>query len=161
MDHEDGDGDGAGLDGGVDGDSGGGMDEPSGGDSGSVSPSDLLRRQPSVSCFVVFVFLRRLPYETPRGTIFIVVFRSRRRHGDEDRRHWRLEAQVGGSHAVKESDRVGPPLSALGFPFVRFLRSYTSFLPKTDAREILGHLGVGWVPESQKDGKRGFLVLQG
>ena len=44
MDHEDGDGDGAGLDGGVDGDSGGGMEEPSGGDSGSVPPSDLLRR---------------------------------------------------------------------------------------------------------------------
>ena len=56
MDHEDG----AGLDGDVDGDSGGGMEEPSGGDSGGVSPSDLLRRQPSVSCFVVFVFLRRL-----------------------------------------------------------------------------------------------------
>ena len=32
MDHEDGDGDGAGLDGGVDGDSGGGMEEPSRGD---------------------------------------------------------------------------------------------------------------------------------
>ena len=60
MDHEDGDGDGAGLDVGVDGDSGGGMEEPTGGDSDSVSPSDLLRRQPSVFCFVCFVFLRRL-----------------------------------------------------------------------------------------------------
>ena len=51
VDHDDndgdGDGDGAGLDGGVDGDSGGGMEEPSGGDSGGVSPSDLLRQQPS------------------------------------------------------------------------------------------------------------------
>ena len=60
MDHEDGDedgdGDGAGLDGDVDGDSGGGTKEPSGGDSGGVSPSDLLRRQPSVSCFVVLCF---------------------------------------------------------------------------------------------------------
>ena len=54
MDHEDGDGDGAGLDGGVDGDSGVGMEKTSGGDSGGVSPSDLLRRQPSVFCFVVF-----------------------------------------------------------------------------------------------------------
>ena len=62
---------------------------------------------------------------------------------------------------AKESGRVGPPLSALGSPFVRFLRSYASFLPKTDAREILGHLDFVWVPESQKDGKRGFLVLQG
>ena len=38
MDHEDGGGDGVGLDGGVDGDSGGVMEEPSGGDSGGVSP---------------------------------------------------------------------------------------------------------------------------
>ena len=56
VDHEDGDGDGAGLDGGVDGDSGGGKEEPSGGDSSGVSPSDLLWRQPSFSCFVVLCF---------------------------------------------------------------------------------------------------------
>ena len=56
VDHEDGDGDGAGLDGGVDGDSGGGMEKTSGGDSGGVSPSDLLQRQPSVSLFLVLCF---------------------------------------------------------------------------------------------------------
>ena len=56
MDHEDCDGDGTGLDGDFDGDSGGGMEEPSGGDSGGVSPSDLLQRQPSVSCFLVLCF---------------------------------------------------------------------------------------------------------
>ena len=56
MDHEDGDGDGAGLDGGVDGDSRGGMEKTSGGDSGGVSPSDLLRRQPSVSLFLILCF---------------------------------------------------------------------------------------------------------
>ena len=60
MDHEDGDGDGdgdgAGLDSGIDGDSRGGKEEPSGGDSGGVCPSDLLRRQSSVSCFVVLCF---------------------------------------------------------------------------------------------------------
>ena len=112
MDHEDGDVDGAGLDGGVDGDFGGGMEEPFGGDSGGVSPSpsDLLRRQPSVSCFVVFCVSPLPPCETPRGTIFIVGFRSRRRHGDEDRRHRRLEAQDRGPHAAKESGRVGPHL---------------------------------------------------
>ena len=60
MDHEDGDGDGAGLDGGVDGDSGGGMEEPSGCDSGGVS---LLRSSPAAAfclLFRCFVFLRRL-----------------------------------------------------------------------------------------------------
>ena len=56
MDHEDGDGDGAGLGGGVDRDSGGGMEKTSGGYSGGVSPSDLLRRQPSVFCIVVLCF---------------------------------------------------------------------------------------------------------
>ena len=60
MDHEDGDGDGAGLDGGVDGDSGGGMEEPSGGDSGGVSP---LRSSPAAAFCLLFlgsVFLCRL-----------------------------------------------------------------------------------------------------
>ena len=60
MDHEDGDGDGAGLDGGVDGDSGGGMEEPSRGDPASFPPSNLLRRQPSDSLFRCFLFLRCL-----------------------------------------------------------------------------------------------------
>ena len=60
MDHEDGDGDGdgdgAGLDGGVDGDSVGGKEDRFGRASGGVSPSDLLRRQPSVSLFLVWCF---------------------------------------------------------------------------------------------------------
>jgi hypothetical protein len=38
VDHGDGAGDGADLDGGIDGDAGGGMEEPSGGDSCGVSP---------------------------------------------------------------------------------------------------------------------------
>ena len=57
MDHEDGDGDGAGLDGGVDGDSRGGWRSLPEVIPAAFPPSDLLRRQPSVSCFVVFVFL--------------------------------------------------------------------------------------------------------
>ena len=67
MDHEDGDGDGVGLDGGVDGDSGGGMEKTSGGDSGGVSP---LRSSPAATfclLFRGFVFLRRLPQENVRG----------------------------------------------------------------------------------------------
>ena len=61
--------DGASLDGGVDGDSGGEMEESSGGDSGGVPPSDLLRRQPSVSCFLVFCFSAASSLETP-GDLF-------------------------------------------------------------------------------------------
>ena len=67
MDHEDGDGDGAGLDGGVDGDSGGGMEEPSGGDSGSVSP---LRSSPAAAFCLLFRVSPPPPRETPRGYYF-------------------------------------------------------------------------------------------
>ena len=93
MDHEDGDGDSAGLDGGVDGDSGGGMEEPSGGDSGGVSP---LRSSPAAAfclLFLGFCVSPPPPSETPRGTIFIVGFRSRRSHGDENGRHRSHKAQ--------------------------------------------------------------------
>ena len=67
VDHEDGDGDGAGLGGGVDGDSGGGMEKTSGGDSSGVSP--LRSSSAAAFCLSVsgFVFLRRLPLETIGG----------------------------------------------------------------------------------------------
>ena len=67
VDHEDGDGDGAGLDGGVDGDSGGGLEKSSGGDSGGVS---LLRSSPRAAFGLSvsgFVFLRRLLLENVGG----------------------------------------------------------------------------------------------
>ena len=67
-----------------------------------------------------------------------VVFRSRRRHGDENGRHRSNEGGDGPSHMAKESGRMGPPLSLLGLPFVRFLGSYF-FLPKNDPRKFLGH----------------------
>ena len=67
MDHEDGDGDGAGLDGGVDGDSGGGMEKTSGGDSGG----SLL----SLSFW--FCVSPPPPSGKRRGTFYIGVFRSR------------------------------------------------------------------------------------
>ena len=60
MDHEDGDedgdGDGAGLGGDVDGDSGGGWRRPPEVIPVAFPPSDLLRRQPSVSLFLVLCF---------------------------------------------------------------------------------------------------------
>ena len=60
MDHEGGDGDGDVLDGGVDGDSGGGVEKTSGGDSGDIPP---IRSSPAAAfchLFRGFVFLRRL-----------------------------------------------------------------------------------------------------
>ena len=101
------------------------------------------------------------PLETPRGTIFIVGFRSRQNQGDEDRRHQSHEGEKGVPHAARESGCVGPPNFLLGLPFSRILGSYVFFLLNIGPRKILGHLDVVWVPESQKHGKRGFLVLQG
>ena len=121
------------------------------------SPSNL---QLQVFCFVVLCFCGA-PFRRASGTIFIVVFRSRRRLGKKDRRQRSLEAQVDGSHVAKESGRVGPLNLALGSPFVRFLCSHALFLPKTDARKLLGHLDVVWVPETSKYRKQGFLPVQG
>ena len=68
MDHEDGDGDGAGLHGGDDGDfrRGGWRSLPEV-IPAAFPPSDLLRRQPSNSLFLGFVFLRRLLSRNARG----------------------------------------------------------------------------------------------
>ena len=89
-------------------------------------------------------------------------FRSRRSFGKKDRRQRRPEGHFGGSHAVRESGHVGPPLSAFWSPFLRFLCAYVSFLPKkSDPRKVSGHLDVVWVPETSKYRKRGFLTAQG
>ena len=85
-----------------------------------------------------------------RGTIFIVVFRSRRSFGKKDRRQRSHEAQNKGSHAARESSHVGLCVLALGPPLLRLLRSYAFFLPKFDPRKFSGHLNVFWVPETQK-----------
>ena len=124
-------------------------------------PSDLLQRQPSVSCFVVFYVSPPPPRETPRGTIFIVSFRSKGSFGKKDRRQRSHEAQIRGSHAAKESGRVGLPILAFGLPLFRFLRPYAFFLLKNDLRKFSGHLDVVWVPETQKYRKLGFLSVQG
>ena len=114
-----------------------------------VSPSNL-QLQVSVSWFLCFC---GAPFRRASGTSFIVGFRSRRSFWRKDRRQRSLEAPDGGSHAAKESGHVGPTKILLGLPFVRFLGSYALFLPKTDARKILGHLDVVWVPETSKHGK--------
>ena len=77
MDHEEGDGDGAGLDGDVDGDSrGGGRQSPPEVIPTAFPPSDLLRRQPSVSLFLVWCFFPS-PSGKRRGAFYRGVFRSR------------------------------------------------------------------------------------
>ena len=67
MDHEDGDGDGAGLDGGIDGDSGGGWRRPPKVIPAVFPPSDLHQRQLSVFCFVVLCFSAASSLENVRG----------------------------------------------------------------------------------------------
>ena len=104
----------------------------------------------SMSLFLGFYVSAALPSERRRETIFIVVFRSRWRHGDEDRRHRSHEEEKRVLHAAKESGRVGPPISFLGLPLLTILGSYVSFLAKNDPREILGHLDVVWVTETSK-----------
>ena len=104
----------------------------------------------SRSLFRGFCVFGGLPSERRRETIFIVVFRSRRRLGDENGRHRSNNGGERCSHAARESGRVGPPKILLGFPFMRFLGSYALFLPKNDPRKILGHLDVVWVPETSQ-----------
>ena len=81
----------------------GGMEEPSGGDSGSVSP---LRSSPATAfclLFRDFCVSPPPPFETHRGPIFIVGFRSKGSFGKKNRRQRSHEAQFRGSHAAKES----------------------------------------------------------
>ena len=100
-------------------------------------------------CFVVLCFCGA-PFRKPSGTIFIVVFRSRRRHGDENGRHRSNEGGERCSHAARESGCVGPPKILLRLSFMRFIVSYALFLTKNDPRKILGHLDVVSVPETSK-----------
>ena len=97
--------------------SGGGMEEPSGGDSGSVSP---LRSSPAAAfCLSVFWFCVSPPppLSKRQGTFFIGVFRSRRSRWTKDRRQKSHEGQNGGSHAATVLGHVGPPLFAFWTPF--------------------------------------------
>ena len=100
-------------------------------------------------CFMVSVF-RRCSSQSTSGGYFIVGFRSRRSRGQKDRWQRSHEAENKGSHAAKESGRVGPCVLALGPPLLRLLCSYAFFLPKNDPRKFIGHLDVVWVPETKK-----------
>ena len=108
----------------------------------------------------VFLCLQPPPSGKRRGTIYAVGFRSRQNQGDEDRRHRSHEGEKRVPHVAWYRGRVGPPSFLLGLPFLPILGSYVFFLPNIGPRKILGHLDVVWVPESQKHGKGGFLVLQ-
>jgi hypothetical protein len=99
------------------------MEEPSEGDSGGVFP---LQSSPMVAGRLsISVFSISLPpsFVTRRGTLFIVGFKSRRSHRDEDRRHQSHEEATSMPHATKASGRVGLANLFLGPPLLHFLRS--------------------------------------
>ena len=79
-------------------------------------PPPICSSRSSVSWFCVSA---ALPSESRRGTIFIVVFRSRRRLGKKDRRQRSHEGPDGGSHTAMESGRVGLRLFASFAPTLR------------------------------------------
>jgi hypothetical protein len=83
------------------------MEEPSGGDSGGVSPLQSPLAAASRLSVLVFLISPLPPFATCRGTIIIVGFRSRQSHRDEDRRHRSHEGGTSMPHAARESDRVG------------------------------------------------------
>ena len=98
----------------------------------------------------VFLYLRPPPHETPRGAIFIVIFRSRGSFGKKDQCKRSHEAQNDWSHAAQESGHMGLVVLALRPPLLRLFRSYAFFLPKSDPRKFSGHLDFVWVLETLK-----------
>ena len=76
----------------------------------------------SRSLFRCFCVSAVLFFGKRRGTIFIVVFRSKGSSGKKDRRQRSHEGQKGGSHAAKESGRVGLCLQASTFSPPSLLR---------------------------------------
>ena len=78
-----------------------------------------------------------------RGTIFIVVFRSRGSFRKKDRRKRGHEGQKWWAHAAPVPGRVGHPLSPLRPPFACILRSEVFFLPKkNDPRKFSAHYDI-------------------
>jgi hypothetical protein len=70
-----------------------------------------------------FYVLAALPFATRRETLYIVTFRSRQIHQDEDRQHWSNEEGMGRPHMAKESSYMGHARLALVPPLLHFLRS--------------------------------------
>ena len=82
----------------------------------------------SSSLFRCFCVSTALSPGKHRGTIFIVVFRSRGSFGKKDQHKRSHEAQNGGSHTAWESGRVGLSILALRSPLLRIFLSYAFFL---------------------------------
>jgi hypothetical protein len=85
---------------------------------------------------------------THRGTLYIVDFRSRRIHQDEDRWHRSNEVPTGWPHTTKESGHMGHACLALVAPLLHFLLSEVLFRGKTGSHKVLGNLVSVWVSES-------------
>ena len=80
------------------------------------------------------------------------------RPGSERSKQGRPEGPDEWAHTAQVPGHVGPPLLALGAPFVRFLRPQVLFLPNIDARKFAGDLDVVWVPETLKERNRVFCL---
>ena len=89
-------------------------------------PSDLLRRQSSVSLFLVSL-VWRLSLRKTSGALYIGVFRSRGCFRAKDRCKRGQEGQMGWAHAARYCSRMGPPFGSSG------LRSLTSFAPRSSS----------------------------
>jgi hypothetical protein len=102
-------------------------------------PPLIFVSQAPVSWFCVSA---ALPFATRRGTLYIVSFRSRRIHRDEDRRHQSNDVGTGRPHATKEFGRLGHARLALVPPLFHF------FAPKSWSVEKLSptKFQVIWTP---------------
>ena len=116
--------------------------EPSGGGFRWRFPPSIFSGGSLLSLCFWFCVSPPPPLENPRGAIFIVGFRSRRSHGDEDRWQQSLEGPDEWSHAARYRGRMGHPLLALRPPFACILRSEVFFLPKNDPRKFSAHYDV-------------------
>ena len=109
-------------------------------------PSDLLRRQPSVSSFVFF----RRPLAKLLGRLFMQLVLG---HEDASGRsidaNGATRAKIGGPPRPSTVAAWGP-LSAFWPPLFSILFPNALFLPKNDPRKFSAHLDVVWVTETSK-----------
>ena len=113
------------------------------------------------SLFWCFYVLAALPSGKRRGTIFIVIFRSRESFGKKDRRKRSHEGPDGVPTRPRNLATWATPFRPSGLHIFASFFPTLFFLRKNDPRKFSGHLDVVWVPETSKYRKQGFLSVQG